>query len=157
MKWGNVIFNNFLAKIVSLILAALTWFYVFDLINSDSFLQKKESVEDVFSRYKFVVKEVPVKPVFTGKVREGYRINFESVTIEPSKIAVFGPEEAIEGVKELRTDKINLGEYTKSTTLRLGFDSDTKFLKIKNNAVTVYLPVEVIKHETGQDKLNNPK
>ncbi len=150
MKWGTVIFNNFLAKIVSLILAALTWFYVFDLINSDPFLQKKESVEDVFSRYKFIVKEVPVNPVFTGKAREGYRINFEGVKIEPSKIAIFGPEEAIAGVKELRTDKINLGEYTKNTNLRLGFDSDTSFLKIKSNAVAVYLPVEVIKPENGR-------
>ncbi len=63
MKFGNIFFNNFLAKIISLILAVLTWFYVFDLINSDSFHQKKESVEDIFSRYKFVVKEVAVKPV----------------------------------------------------------------------------------------------
>jgi len=157
MKLGNIFFNNFLAKIISLILAILTWFYVFDLINSDSFHQKKESVEDIFSRYKFVIREVAVKPVFTGKVREGYEINFDNVKIDPQKIAVFGPEEAIGGVKELRTDKIDLAEYTKNANLRLGVNSDTKFLRIKNNAVNVYLPVEAIKKEPEQDALKNPK
>jgi len=157
MKLGNIIFNNFLAKIISLILAVLTWFYVFDLINSDAFYQKKESGEDIFSRYKFVVKEVAVKPVFTGKVREGYTINFDEIKIEPPKIAVFGPEEAIGGVKELRTDKIDLAEYTKNTNLRLGVNSDTKYLRIKNNAVNVYLPVEAIKRKPEQDALKNPK
>jgi len=157
MKWTSIIFNNFWAKIISLILAALTWFYVFDLINSDSFYQKKETVEDIFSRYKFIVKEVPVKPVFTGKVREGYKIEFDNIKIEPSKIAVFGPEEVIDGVKELRTDKIDLGEYTRSINLRLGLNSDTKFLRIKSNAVNVYLPVEAVKSENAQPEPQNPK
>ena len=67
MRWGNIIFNNFWAKVISLVLAIATWFYVFDLINADSFLQKKQTVEEVFSQYNFIVKEVPVKPVFWGK------------------------------------------------------------------------------------------
>ncbi|MBU0684212.1 MAG: YbbR-like domain-containing protein [Candidatus Omnitrophota bacterium] len=154
MKLGSIIFNNFWPKIISLVLAVATWFYVFDLINSESFGQKKESAEDVFSRYKFIVKEVPVKPVFTGKVREGYKVDFNAVKIEPEKIAVFGPEEILAGVKELRTDKINLGEYTRSTNLRLGFNSDTKFLRIKSNAVNLHLPVEVDKSEMSVQPKN---
>ncbi|MBU1084588.1 MAG: YbbR-like domain-containing protein [Candidatus Omnitrophota bacterium] len=144
MGLGSIIFNNFFAKIISLALAVATWFYVFDLVNKDSFSQKNETIEDVFSRYKFVVKEVPVKPVFTGKSPEGYRVAFDKVKIEPDKISVFGPEEAVAGLEGLQTDRINLGEYTRSVKLSLGLNSDVKFLRINDKVVDVYIPVEPI-------------
>lgn len=145
MSWGRIIFKNFWAKIISLALAVATWFYVFDLINDDSFSQKKESEEEIFSRYKFVIKELPVKLEFSGSSPAGYSVNFDEVKIEPEKISVFGPERVMEDVTELKTDKINLNEYTRSTSLRVGVRSEQKGLKIKGNVVKVYLPVELVK------------
>ncbi|MFH1552564.1 MAG: YbbR-like domain-containing protein [Candidatus Omnitrophota bacterium] len=142
MKWSNLLFYNFWPKLISLALAIATWFYVFDLINTDSFTQKKETVEDVFSNYKFIVKEMPVKPVFFGKSPDGYRVRFEKVKVEPPKISVFGPEDVLRGVSELRTDKIDLAEYTRSAKLSLGLQSDAKLLEMKDRVVDVYLPVE---------------
>ena len=142
MSWGGVVSNNFWPKVIALALAIATWFYVFDVVNDDSFLQKKETVEDVFSRYKFIVKEVEVKPVFSGRSPEGYRVVFDKVRVEPSRIAVFGPGKIMEDVNDLRTDRINLGEYTRSVKLHLGLHSDTKFLRFEDKVVDVYLPVE---------------
>jgi YbbR domain-containing protein len=142
MRLNDIIFHNFWPKVISLVLAVATWFYVFDVVNTDSFSQKKGTVEDVLSRYQFTVKEVPVKPVFTGKSPSGYKVNFEKVTVEPSSIAVFGPRDVIDDVEELRTDKINIGEYTRSAKLQLGIKSDVKFLQIKDKVVDVYVPVE---------------
>ncbi|MFH1836819.1 MAG: YbbR-like domain-containing protein [Candidatus Omnitrophota bacterium] len=148
MGWNNIIFNNFLAKIISLVLAVATWFYVFDVVNRDSFIQKKETVEEVFSRYKFVMKEVPVKPVFEGRSPEGYKTIFEKVKIEPAIISVFGPEEIVEDLDGLETETINLGEYTRSIKLSLGLQSDIKFLSINDKVVDVYLPIEPEKAAT---------
>ncbi|MFH1877956.1 MAG: YbbR-like domain-containing protein [Candidatus Omnitrophota bacterium] len=147
MGLGNIIFNNFLAKIFSLALAGATWFYVFDIINNDSYSQKKETVEDVFSRYKFIVKELPVKPVYSGKSPAGYTVAFDKVKIVPSRISVFGPEDVLANLTELRTDKINIGEYTRSTHLRVGVDSDLKFLQMAGQVIDVYLPVEIAETE----------
>lgn len=150
---GNLIFNNFWAKIISLALAVGTWFYVFDLVNSDSFSQKNETIEDVFSHYRFIVKEVPVKPVFTGKSPEGYRVLFDKVKIEPPLISIFGPKEIIEDMEGLQTDKIDLGEYTRSIKLNLGLHSDTKFLKITDKVVDVFLPVETVDADSPEHEI----
>lgn len=147
MGWGNSILNNFWAKLISLILAIATWFYIFDLVNSDSVVQRTETVEDVFARYKFIMKEVPVKPVYFGRSPDGYRIDLDKVVIKPAMVAVFGPEDLIGEVNELRTDKINLGEYTRSAQIRLGLQSDTKFLQLQDKMVDVFLPVESVEQD----------
>ncbi|MCK5450447.1 MAG: YbbR-like domain-containing protein [Candidatus Omnitrophica bacterium] len=155
MNLGKIITNNFLAKIISLALAVATWFYVFDLVNSDSFSQKKETAEDVFSRYKFIVKDVPVKPVFSGKSPAGYRVLFDKIIVEPQKISVFGPKEIISQVEDLQTDKINLGEYTRSIRLNLGINSDVKFLRLPDKVVDVYIPIELINKDSVEENNDN--
>ena len=86
----NNVFHNFLPKILSLILAIATWFYVFDLVNSDSL--RKETVADILSQTNFIVKEVEVKPVFTGKTPNGYKVGFDDIKIHPRSVSIFGPE-----------------------------------------------------------------
>lgn len=156
MKLANIIFNNFWAKLIALALAIATWFYVFDLVNSDMFSQRRETAEEVFLRYNFIMKELPVKPVFYGKSPEGYRVVYDKVKIEPSKITVFGPEEVLEDVAELETERISLGEYTRSATLRLGLRSDKKGLELKDKVVEVTLPVELITEKKIEEKKPNP-
>ncbi len=141
MRLLDIVFHNFWTKLISLILAIATWFYVFDVINTESFTQKKETGEDFFEKYKFTVKEVPVKPIFTGRSPEGYRVVFEDVKVKPSHISIFGPERILENVDELKTDRIDLGEYTRSTTLQLGVHSDMRSLRIEKKIVKVDLPV----------------
>jgi len=138
----NIIFNNFWPKIITFALAIATWFYIFDVVNRDPFPQKQETVETVFSRYKFIVKDVPVKPLFFGKSPEGYRVVFDKVKVEPERISVFGPEDIIGNIDEIRTDKINLGEYTRSVQLNLGVSSDIDLLDLQNQTVDIYLPIK---------------
>lgn len=148
---SNIIFNNFWPKIITFALAIATWFYVFDVVDRDSFSQKKESAETVFSRYKFIVKDVPVKPVFFGKSPEGYRVVFDKIKIEPEKVSIFGPEDIIADVDELRTDKINLGEYTRSVQLNLGLNSDADLLNLDDKIVDIYIPIKTIDSKASPD------
>lgn len=140
----NIIFHNFWPKIITFTLAIATWFYVFDVVNRDSFPQRSETAETVFSRYKFIVKDVPVKPLFFGKSPEGYRVLFDKVKIEPERMSIFGPEDLIGDIDEIRTDKINLGEYTRSVQLNLGVSSDVELLNLDDKIVDIYLPIKAI-------------
>ncbi len=152
MKLGKIVFNNFWPKVIALVLAIATWFYVFDLVNTDSFLQKKETVEEMLSRFEFTLKEVPVKPVFTGRSPEGYQAIFEKVIVDPSKVTLFGPGEILDGVSELRTEPIDVSEYTKSARLEAKVGSDVKALNFKDKTVYVYLPVEPVAKNPGSGK-----
>ncbi|MDD4956135.1 MAG: YbbR-like domain-containing protein [Candidatus Omnitrophica bacterium] len=144
MNLYKVIFNNVWAKLIALVLAIATWFYVFDLVNSDSFLQKSDDAEEAFFRNKFTMKELQIKPVFYGKSPDGYRVIFDKVVLDPSELAVFGPDNVLAGITELRTQKIDLNEYTRSTRLRVGIDADSGLLKLEDKVIDVYLPVESV-------------
>lgn len=145
MKFIDTILHNFWAKLISLILAIATWFYVFDLVSTESFSQRKETIENILEKYNFTVKEVPVRPVFRGSSPAGYRTVLENVKVKPSSISILGPESVIEDVTELRTERINLGEYTRSVNLRLGVRSDVRALRLEDKVVDVFLPVEKVK------------
>jgi hypothetical protein len=143
MKFFNIITNNFWLKVISLVLAVATWFYVFDLVRP-LMLQKQETPEDVFERYQFTIKEVPVKIVFTGKVSEGYRVVYDRVNVIPSSIAIYGPEEIIEDISELRTEEVDLSKHNKTINTELGIVSDLKMVQFKDKIADVYIPIEKI-------------
>jgi hypothetical protein len=46
MKLKEIILHNFWAKLISLVLAIATWFYIVDLIRSDTFHQGKKEYKD---------------------------------------------------------------------------------------------------------------
>ena len=142
MRITDKVLNNFLLKIFSLILAVVTWFYVFDLVNTDSAAGKKETLEQVLERYNFTAKEVPVRPVFSGASPQGYRVVYENIKLVPPSVVVFGPFESVDAAREVRTDKIDISEYTRSTKLTLGIHTDVKFLRLKDKVADVYLPIE---------------
>jgi len=145
MKFTDSILHNFLPKILALVLAVATWFYVFDLVNSDS--QRKETIADILSRTNFIVKEVPVKPVFIGKTPAGFKTVFDDIKVKPASVAIFGPEIIVSKVVELKTDRIDLAEYTRSVTLRLSVHSNVKSLQLDGKVVEVILPVFPVKED----------
>ncbi len=146
MSLAQLVFRNFWPKVFSLALAVATWFYVFDLVNTDTY-QKKETIEELISKAGFIAKDLPVKTVFTGKTPEGYRVVFEKIKIDPQQISILGPETLVEKVSELKTDRIDLSEYTRSTILSLGLRTDVKALDLKDKVVEVVLPIEKINDE----------
>lgn len=144
MRIKEIILNNFLAKLIALIFAFATWIYVFDLMNSDPFPHRREASGDVFDKYDFGVKKMPVKPVFYGRPPSGYRVNFDNVKVDPSVIAVFGPKEVLSQVDEIRTETIDLSAYTRSRQFKVGIRSDVRYLRMEDKVVDISVPIEAV-------------
>jgi YbbR domain-containing protein len=142
MKPAKIIFHNFWAKIICLVIAVATWFYVFDIVSEDYFGKKQETAQDVMSRYDFVIKELPVVPVFTGESPSGYVIDREQVKVTPSEISVYLPRELVGDVRQLQTEKVDIGEYTRSTWITRNIRSDLNIPDLEEEEVNIYIPVE---------------
>ncbi len=141
MRIDKIIFNNFWLKIFSLMLAIAAWVYVFDVLEENALSDKKNAIEQVFSRFQFSVKEVRIKPAFTGNPPEGYVLDYEKVIVEPSMISIFGPKRVLEKIDFLTTMPVNVSEYTRSVKVETGIRSKFKYLRFGDKAVEVYLPI----------------
>ncbi|MBF0216810.1 MAG: hypothetical protein HQL30_07445 [Candidatus Omnitrophica bacterium] len=142
MKIVDIIVNNIWIKVLSLALAIATWFYVYDLVNIEPMI--KESVENVLSREDIIVKDVPVRLDLRGKSPLGYFIDPEKVEITPASISIAGPENIITGIKDIRTDQVDISEFTRPVRMKLGLHSRFRSLKMGSDYTDVYLPVEKI-------------
>ncbi|MBP5158393.1 MAG: YbbR-like domain-containing protein, partial [Treponema sp.] len=79
-------------------------------------------VEDEIVRY------IPVTATVSGKPAYGYESG--SISTEPTSIKFQGPRSAVEGIKEIQTEEVNLDGATEDVSAEVGF------LKLSNLAHT---------------------
>ena len=73
MKFGKIIFNNFWLKIVALIFAVITWFYVINLIEDTT--GKKTILAKILPSYsRLTSKKLFIKAIFVGELPEKYKL-----------------------------------------------------------------------------------
>ncbi|MBF0494641.1 MAG: YbbR-like domain-containing protein [Candidatus Omnitrophica bacterium] len=144
IKPVNIITHNIIPKIVALFFAIAAWIYVSDLISSESGIGKRESVRSYFSKPRFTAKKVQVKIDFYGEIPKGYKLIEDLVTVTPEDIVITGPHDLIDKVNSVKTEPINLGEYTRTTTVNAAVGPESKAFQVDGKVVKVYLPVEKI-------------
>ncbi|MBL7072026.1 MAG: YbbR-like domain-containing protein [Candidatus Omnitrophica bacterium] len=149
MKANKLVINNLGLKILSLILAIGTWFY----INMELTNVKIEEEKAIFSmlHYDVVSKKLPIQLTIVGKVRSGYKVDTEGITIDPEICAVIGPKNMLENVEIARTIPVDISEYTQNITKDLALAPIAKGMELKNYFVKVFIP---ILKEAGKD-INN--
>lgn len=89
-------------------------------------------------------KKVNVKPVFQGKLPEGYQVG--ETRIEPADISILGKEDAVNPINEIGTKEISLEGRKQSFTQEVGLQ-DLKDVKAYPSRVMV----EVVIINSGDD------
>ena len=145
-KW---ITNNITFKILSLLLAIATWFY----INMELTKIKTEEERSIFSmlHYDVISKTLPVQVTIVGEAREGYEIITDGITIDPKTCVVIGPKNILEDVEIARTVPIDINEYTQDVNKDVALAPIAKGIELKNYFVSVHIPI-VKKGEAGKSK-----
>ncbi len=93
------------------------------------------SIEDEVQRY------VSVTPTLSGQVAYGYESGIP--TVSPSTIEIRGPRTAVEGMKEIQTQKVDIEGLTKTNTQDVGLlilSSMVSYVD-ENQTVSVKVPV----------------
>jgi hypothetical protein len=137
-KW---IFNNFGLKLFAFVLAAITWFYVANEMNR-AVEEERQALFGIFP-YRMMSKKMDIKPNIVGAPVEGYKLLDDGVKVEPGQIIIIGPKSIVEDLLFLKTETIDLGEYTKSLTKEVSIDSVGN-VEIPKEPVKVFIPIEKI-------------
>lgn len=147
MKFGKIILNNFWLKIVALIFAAITWFYVINLIEDTT--GKKTILAKMLPSYsRLTSKKLFIKAIFAGELPEKYKLLMEQVKIDPPYIIVAGPKFILNKVERLETAPIDISKYRKTTVYQaqissIGPNVDTEKLQVK-----VIIPIKKVETDS---------
>lgn len=135
-KW---IINNLGLKILSLILAIATWFYV----NHELRKLKTEEEKAIFSmlHYDVISKRLPIQLTIVGEAREGYEIVTDGITVDPETCVVIGPKNILDKVDLARTLPIDISEHTKDVNRETALAPIAEGLTLKDTFVTVHIPL----------------
>ncbi len=148
MKANKWIINNIGLKILSLILAVITWFY----INYELTKMRVEEEKAIISmlQYDVVSKRLPIQLTIVGKMREGYMLLKDNITIEPESYVVIGPEKILEDVAVVKTLPVDITEYTKDVTKQIGLAPIARGIKLDDEFVKIYIPIIKIKNQPDE-------
>jgi len=151
-KW---ITNNLGLKILSLVLAIGTWFYV----NGELTRLKNEEEKTIVNmlRYDVILKKLPIQLTIIGEVKKGYEIVKDNITIEPKMCVVIGPKNILSDVSFARTMPVDVTEYAKDIDEQVALAPIATGIALKDNFVKVYIPIVQKKELLSPQKEELPK
>jgi len=116
----NILFNNFALKIISLVLAALTWSYVSSQVYKETASKDKEASSIIkVSGEKIIVKTLPIYVNIEGTPSKWYRLTLDKIAISPSSSVVAGTPEVINDLTYISTMPINVDGKTSTVKERI--------------------------------------
>lgn len=139
MKIKKWITHNFWLKVLSLVLAVTTWFYVTWQLKK----VKDEEQRAMFSmiHYDFIPKILPIQVTIAGKAKAGYELVESGITVSPVECAVIGPKNILENVTVAKTAPIDISGYTKDVDRRVSLAPIASGIAVKEEFVKVHIPI----------------
>lgn len=145
MSLKGKILNNIGLKILALAFSIATWFYV----GESSKAARKEYLEKLFYKKRYISKKLYVKPIFVGKLPDGYIFSEEQVTVTPTWVVVSGPSELLLNKKYVYTIPIDLGEHTRTKTIEVPLRDISSKLPLEGITVKIGIKIDKINEEVS--------
>jgi YbbR domain-containing protein len=143
----KVLLNNIGLKLLALILAFVTWFYIGEAAKV---APQKTVLQKIFSPSYYSSKKLYVKPIFVGSISRGYEFSEEKVTVVPEFIVVLGPSSILSEKEFIYTKSIDLSEHTKARTVKAELKSISPSIKLQETSAQVYLPIKKVSKKTKE-------
>lgn len=112
MNWLG---KNLWLKIISLILAVITWYYVTEELRH---MPGEERLPFWITYTQGnVIKEVKIIPVIIGHPAENYVVRSENIMVRPVTTFIMGPRRIIDKIVSLKTVQIDITGQNKTCSL----------------------------------------
>jgi len=139
MKFKNILLNNIGLKLLALLFAFVTWFYVAETTKPQA---RRTVLQKLFAPAYYVSKRLDVRPVFKGAVPEGYVLVENKVKVIPESMVILGPSNLLAEKEHIYTKPIDLSEHTKTRTVPAELRDLSRSTRMKDVKVEVLLPIE---------------
>lgn len=139
----TILLNNLIIKLISLILAVLTWVYIAQQLYNESIIKGRAEGHSIIevSGEKLIVKKLPIYVNIEGTPAAGYTLALERIVTKPSTAVVAGPPDVIRDLSYVTTDPVNISDasYTVKRSVSL---TDLPNCKIGyKDLVSVTIPI----------------
>lgn len=135
--------KNFWLKIIALILAMITWFYVDEAIKHNPGEERLPFW--VGYAHGNMMKRVRIKPAISGHPAEGYVIRWDKITVKPTYTFIIGPKRGVEKVLFLKTVEIDVAGQNKTYAVTIPLESlESESIRFygAGGTVDVIIPIE---------------
>ena len=133
--------SNLASKLVSLILAVITYSYVQG--------ETKESGHSSYLERRFLqeleTKVVPVKVELKGEPPPGYKILRNNIRVKPEKVVIVGRRQSLDQILEIPTQEIDVRKFTHTQVLYVSLEPVRDAILVDKNLVEVEIPVVVVR------------
>lgn len=137
----NLLKGSLLLKMIALVLAVLTYFFIHHEINKSD----EKTADPSYKLIKLTAKNLPLKVRLATAPPEGYRIAADKVSSNPSQVIVVGPEVLLEEASTAETALVDVSENTSTVTKRIPLESVAGIhLTGDPYSVEVTVPIEKI-------------
>ena len=135
----KLILNNFGLKLLSLLLAIASWFYIVVELNKAT-PDEKAALERLIP-YRMTAKYLSVQPNLEGEPAVGYAAITDQVIVKPDSIMVIGPRNLLDRISSIRTEPIDISEAAKTLSKDVSLLPLARGLTVKEKFVTVTVPI----------------
>ena len=136
----NIILNNITLKLLALIIAVITWFYIVVELHKGN-VEEKEVLQRMLPQYHMIAKNLPVKLNLVGEPGKGYTIQYDKIKIDPSLCIIVGPRTVLSRLNSINTQPIDITEYKKTFTKSISVEYPVKGIEIKEKFIKVFIPI----------------
>ena len=138
----NLLKGSAFLKLIALIVALLTYFYIRNEISSK---ERANVVDPSYKLIKLTAKSLPVNVRLGAERVGGYQVLEDQVVVAPPMITVIGPEAMFEEAVAAETSIVDVAEYTKTVTKQVPLESVAGIHMVgEPTFVTVTVPIEKI-------------
>jgi len=135
----NLVMNNIGLKLIALLLAIITWFYIVVELQKGA-VEEREVLQRILP-YRMVSKQVPVKLDLVGEPPKGFAIDKENLAITPSACIIVGPKSLLEKLTTVSTQPVDVSKMTKTLTKDISVISPIKGMRLKDRFVSITIPI----------------
>ena len=130
---------HFFYKLIALILALVTYFYIQGEIGGNP-----QGIDEKIIR-KLASKVVPVRVEIKGEPPPGYKVLEANIRIKPEKVIIIGKRSDLELIKEISTEPIDVRKFTHTQTVYVPLKPVRNAINAGTKIVEVEIPIIVVK------------